>query len=391
MTAPDHVLVTGFPRLLAKLLVREILKEPGARVSLLVRPRWMAEARALVASLPAPADLAESVPLDTASEMASRVNLIEGDVTSIDLGLGGAEFLALARSVTAIHHAAQVVYEGTDAKRTAAVNVQGTREVLEFARAAVADGGLRRLVAYTSTLVAGDHAGVFSEDNLDVGQRFRSHVEETLYHAELLLQASAEAVPITVLRPSIVVGDSRTGEIDVFDGPYLFVLLLLGSPMDVTLPLPARGDTPLNLVPVDFVARAGVVLGRDPLATSKTLHLVDPAPLAARTVFERIARAAGRRLPWGFIPVNITRALLRTPGLERFARSPRAFLERVATRTVVTSERARDLLRPTGITCPPFEDYVDPLVGYVRQHLATRRARVRNAPAVEETIEDPLA
>ena len=376
MTEREHVLVTGFPRLLAKLIVVELLADPDTHVTLLVRARWMSEAGDFIAALQNGHD---------------RVERVEGDVTSIDLGLGGAEFVDLARRTTSIHHAAQVTYEGIDHRRTAAVNVQGTREVLEFAHSAVAHGGLRRLVAYTSILVAGDREGIFAERDLDVGQRFRSHVEETLYHSELLLRTGEGVIPTTVLRPSIVVGHSHTGEIDVFDGPYLFVLLLLSSPVDLTLPLPARGDMPLNLVPVDYVARAGVVLGREPAATARTLHLVDPNPLSARAVFERIARSAGRRLPRGFVPINITRTLLRTPGLERFARSPRAFLERLAARTTYTSEGARELLAPSAIEFPRFEAYVDPLVEHVRSHLAARRNRGRTSAAVEEPIEDPLA
>jgi thioester reductase-like protein len=192
------------------------------------------------------------------------------------------------------------------------------------------------------------------------------------------------------VRPSILVGDSKTGEIDVFDGPYLFVLLLLGSPVDLTLPLPSRGDLTLNLVPVDYVARAAVALGREPAATSRTFHLVDPAPLPSRRVFELVAQSAGKKLPRGFIPVNLTRALLRTPGLERFAKSPRAFLERLATECRYMSQSARELLGPLGIECPPFERYVDPLVGHVRQRMAERRG-VRHHPSETDEIDDPLA
>jgi thioester reductase-like protein len=196
-------------------------------------------------------------------------------------------------------------------------------------------------------------------------------------------------VPVTVLRPSIIVGHSRTGEIDRLDGPYLLVLLLLTSPVEITLPLPTRGDAPLNLVPIDYVARAAAAMMVEPGAVSRTFHLVDPAPLPARRVFELVAATAGRKLPRGFIPVNLTRALLRTPGLERFVKSPRAFLERLATPVTYASNGAREILVPLGIECAPFEQYVDPLVTHVRERLAARRAQQTGESSGE--VEDPLA
>jgi nucleoside-diphosphate-sugar epimerase len=197
-------------------------------------------------------------------------------------------------------------------------------------------------------------------------------------------------VPIAVVRPSTIVGDSRTGEIDRFDGPYLLVLLVVTSPPDLALPLPGLGDEPLNLVPIDWVARASVALGRNPRSRGRTFHLVDPRPLTARRVFELVARAGGRRGPRGSIPANLARAVLRAPGIDRIAKSPRAFLETLTTQVSYDSRNADELLASlpgdTG-ACPPLETYVDKLVEYV-QH----RMRQRHAPKkVEAEIEDPLA
>jgi len=191
-------------------------------------------------------------------------------------------------------------------------------------------------------------------------------------------------VPIVVVRPSIVVGDSQTGEIDRFDGVYLLILLIVTSPPDFALPLPGRGDAPLNIVPIDYVARAELAIGRDPRAVGGTYHIVDPAALTVRRVFELVARAGGRRMPRGFIPANLTKALLRTPGLERFAKSPRALLDTLGTPVTYGSANADALLAGTGIRCPPFETYVEQLVGYVQLRLRERRAKT------EEQIHDPL-
>src|SRR5204863_3401317 len=151
--------------------------------------------------------------------------------------------------------------------------------------------------------------------------------EETKFKAECMVRDAARRLPITVLRPGIIVGDSKTGEIDKFDGPYYLLVLIVSSPLDVHLPLPGRGNQPLNLVPIDYVVDAAVALAKDSRAAGGTFHLTDPCPFAARTVYELVAQRADRKAPRGVIPTGLARALLRAPGLERLARAPLAFLE----------------------------------------------------------------
>ncbi len=364
-------LVTGYPRLLARRIATEVLADPDASVVMLVRARFMEEAKRWVASLGAD---------------AGRVEVLEGEVTAIDLGLGGREFLDLARRVDVVHHAAYSTSMEVGATAIRALNLQGTREVLELARAGLDQGSAPRVVAYSSVLALGGAEGLLREEDLDLGQRLRTPAEETMHGAERLLRQAMDTLPVTVLRASMIVGDSQTGEIDLFDGPYLFIMLMLSSPVDLRLPLPAGGDLPLNVVPVDHVARAGVTLGVMREAVGHTFHIVDPSPPTTRYAFERIAQLAGRRVPRGMVPVNLTRALLNTPGLERLTRSPRAFVDRLATRARYANSRTRTLLAAQGVECPPFEDYVGPLVAYVQSRLEARRQR-----AVEVDVDDPLA
>ncbi|MBL8678101.1 MAG: SDR family oxidoreductase [Myxococcales bacterium] len=367
----DHVLVTGFPRMIARRVALEVLeRKPEARVSLLARTKFLEEARTYVDRSP----------------HSRRMAVIEGDCSAIDLGLSGLEWKALAGEITHIQHHAHVSYEGADLAEARALNIGGTREVLELARHAPA---LRRLVFESTAAVSGDRTGTVFEDELDRGQTFRTEIERTRFVAERLVQRAFDEVPITVLRPGLVVGDSRTGEIDRFDGPYLLVLLVLTAPADLSLPLPARGNAPLNLVPIDYVARASVAVMDEPGAASRALHLVDPAPLHAKRVFELLSSIAGRKMPRGFIPANVTRAVLRAPVLERLLRSPRAFFEQLATDVMYDSRTARDILEPYNIHCPSFDSYADAIVQYVRDRLAEKRSRDE---ARESTmVEDPLA
>lgn len=368
----DTTLVTGFPRLLTKQIARELCARGDGPVALLVRQRFLDDARRFAEALPRP------------------VELIEGDVTAIDLGLGGEDYLALARRVEVVHHAAQSTWEAAPPRTVTALNLQGTHEVIELATTARGLGRTVRIVAYSSTLVAGDHEGIVREGDLELGQGFRSEVERSLYQAERMLRRASADGPVTVVRPSIVVGHSVTGEVDVLDGPYLYLVVLLESPVDITVPLPSGGANTLHVVPVDHVARAGVTLGEVAHEGLRTYHVIDRRALPARRAFELLADAAQRRFRVSGMPVGLARAVLRTPGVDRLARSPRAFFERLATRTLYDDTQAQSVLGAAGVECPAFETYAPALVAAAKQRLHARRVRP-DAVAQEPEIDDPLA
>jgi thioester reductase-like protein len=364
----EVVLLTGFPSFPARKMCEELLRaERRTLVHAVVHPKFEADARETLDMLPL--------------EQRARVNLIEGDAAAMDLGLSGAEFKALAAEVDRIHHMAQVSYLGADRRLAQQVNVGGAGEILELARACAS---LKMLVFHSTAQVSGTRTGLVLEGDLDKGQEYRNVVEETLARAEKMMRAAMPKLPICVVRPTIVVGDSKTGEVDRFDGPYFLILLIVTSPPDIPLPLPGRGDTLLHLVPIDYVVRAAHAIGRDPRARGRTFHVGDPAPLTARRVFELVAAAGGRRIPRGFIPANLTKALLRTPGLDRLAKSPRAFLDALATPVSYSFANTTELLADTDVRCPPFESYVEGLVEYVQHRLREKRARA--APEVEDPL-----
>lgn len=367
-------LVTGFPTsFLAVRVVKKILaEEPRAALRLVVQDKFMERA------------LSELERMD--AHDAERVTVLEGDAAAMDLGLSGREFVQLASEVDVIHHCAAITYLGVDAKAAHELNVGGTREVLELAQEA---DHLARLVHWSSALVSGGRRGYVLEEELLAPDGFRNAIEETRFQAEELVRRASSAIPTTILRPAIIVGDSVTGEIDRLEGPYLLVLLMLNAPADLRMPLPGRGDVPLNLVPVDYVVDAGFAIARDRRALGKTFHLVDPEPVTARRVFELIARAAGRPVPRGFLPTNLATALLRTPGVERFAHVPRAFLEQLATEVVYDDRNARDILDELDVPCPPFESYVGVMVDYVQRQQATRRAQTTASEDTGRADADP--
>ena len=364
---PEAVLVTGFPAFSATRMVQKIVAtDPGASVFLLAREKFRAPAEAFIDRLPG----AQRV----------RVRVVVGDVCDMDLGLAGSEVRELEDQVTTIHHLAGIYHLGVERALAERVNVEGTRGVIEFAGEC---RRLRRLCHWSTASVSGRRKGVVLEEELDEGQPFRNFWEETKFEAEKLARAAARRLPVTVFRPGVIVGDSKTGEIDKLDGPYYLMVLIVQDPLDLALPLPGRGAAPLHLVPIDFVVDAAVALSKEPRAAGGTFHLTDPCPFSARTVYELVAQRADRKPPRGVIPTGLARALLRAPGLERLARAPLAFLEAFNHLALYNSRHTLALLDGR-VRCPSFDTYVDNLVRYVREVQAQRRQRL------EEEAADPF-
>ena len=368
----EVTLVTGFPNFRARKMVEYIASvESRTLLYLVVRQQMEKEANAALARLP--------------QALRERIVLIEGDAAAMDLGLSGAEYRTLGAEVDRVHHLAQVTFEGVRREITEATNIGAMREVIELGRCCK---NMRSIVVHSTALVSGNREGLVLEDDLAAGQTFRSHVEETLARAERLARGALPGLPLIVIRPTWVVGDSATGEIERFDGPYLLVLLLVTSPQDLPVPLPARGDALLHLVPIDYVVRAAHFIGRHPKAIGRTFHLADPRPLTVRRVFELVAASGGKRLPGGFIPTRVTKALLSAPGLGLLAKSPRAFVEMLATPVRYDTRNSDEILRESSIRCPPFESYVDTLVAHVRDRVQERR--IQNKPERAGEVEDAL-
>jgi thioester reductase-like protein len=360
-------LVTGFPKLLARRLAQTILAHtPDSQVALLVQEKHAPEAQAFADAL-----------------AAGRARVLVGDVSSMHLGLSTSEYKELAQGCTDIVHAAEWGHLGADRLLLERVNIEGTRAALELAQDC---RKLRRLTHVSTVFVSGDRVGVVAEDELSAGQSFRNPYEETKFEAELLVRRAMGQLPCTVLRPSIVVGDSKTGEIDPcsaaprlrpsagvadllrrFEGPYAIAILLVTSPVSVPLPLPGDGVAPLNVVPIDFVASAAAAIHHHPRAVGRTFHIVDPNPSSSRRVYELVAQREGKRLPRLSLGYKLTDALLKLPGLERLTREQRMAIAYVNHLSFFSSRNTLEILDGTGVRCPPIESYLDSLIQYVRE------------------------
>jgi thioester reductase-like protein len=307
-----------------------------------------------------------------------RAVAIAGDLTAPRLGLGDRHDELAARVGTVIHSAASVAFD-LPIEEARAINVEGTRRVLDFAGAVP---GLRR-VAYVSTAyVAGDRRGTVYEDDRESGT-FRNSYERSKHEAEALVRSST--LPWTIARPSIVVGESTTGWTASFNVLYGPLRAFDAGAYPV---LPARRRSPVDVVPVDYVADAVAALAHHPEAEGGTFHLT--AGSNTSTVGEIMGLATGRfdRPAPRLVPPRAYRKLVHPLLLRRVTPSTRRLLERseiyfpyFAMRLRFDDARSRALLAPMGIAPARLDDYFGRIIEFARAARWGKRPLDRAAAA----------
>jgi long-chain acyl-CoA synthetase len=310
-----------------------------------------------------------------------RVVALRGDITAPGLGLGRRGD-AVAERVSEIVHGAASVSFSLPLEQARLINVGGTREVLDFAAKCQARGRLRRLSYVSTAYVAGEHVGRFSEDDLDVGQRFRNSYERSKFEAERMVCRARARMPITVLRPSIVVGERGSGFTTSFNVLYWPLRALAGGAYRA---LPARGDGVVDVVPVDYVADAIFALTAAPEAEGATFNLT--AARDASSVGEVLQLACGffgRQSPLLIDPQLyrhvIHPVLLRTIPSAHQRRTllrSEVFFPYFAAQGRFDDRRTRVALRGTGVACDPLPTYFAQLVEFALRAEWGKRALSR--------------
>jgi thioester reductase-like protein len=343
--------VTGFPGFIGRRLVRRLLvDDPEARVLALVEQRMMEPARRAAAGID-----------------AERIELLAGDIAQPRLALEDDEWERLRAQVRFVFHLAAIYNLAVPLAAAQRVNVGGTGNVLELCRAA---DRLERFVYASTAYVAGRRRGVVYEHELALGQGFKNHYESTKFQAEVWVRELIDRVPTVVLRPAIVVGDSRTGETDKFDGPYyLLRAIARAHAAGRAIPQFGRSEAAFNVVPVDYVVGAAAVAATDPAMTGETLHLVDPTPLSTRRLVSLLSSEYAGRAPAGRIPPWLVSASLHLGPVRRlFGGTPHQSIPYLNHPVMFDPRRALDLLDPHGLRPPAFGDYAGAMVDFFRRH-----------------------
>lgn len=350
----ELILVTGATGFLGAQLVRELLvQQPSATLALLVRDRAGQLAEKRVDAFISPQD-------------RTRVQVFSGDVSQPNCGLNAADYGRLSAETTRVVHSAATVRFDHSLKEARHINVEGTRRILDLAKGA----RLLRSFAYVGTAyVAGERSGLVREDELQVGQRYRNTYEQTKAEAETLVRSYLDSLPGVILRPSIIVGDSRTGVTSSFKMMY-WPLKIYARRLWRTVP--GYPDAVLDIVPVDFVAKSVAQLLFDEAALSCTVHLC-AGPKGSATI-EQVARRAMEYFDGPeprFVDPRLFFAALRPLlylGLwgrkRRVLRDGRAYRDYFTMRMQFDTTNAHRLLHPAGVSPPPVLDYLDNLFRY---------------------------
>jgi thioester reductase-like protein len=297
-----------------------------------------------------------------AEQYAARVDARAGELTAPRLGMTQAQCDELAEQVTTIVHSAASVSFTMPLTEAREINLEGTRRMLEFAELARERGGLERYGHVSTAYVAGTHAGRFAECDLDLGQEFRNSYEQSKFEAEQLVR-SKDGLPFTIMRPSIVVGDRRSGWTSAFNVLYW---PLRAFARGLFTAVPAIPSAPVDVVSIDYVADAIHELCESAGGVGETYHLT--AGASASTIGEIAALASKyfrRPLPRVLSPREF--AALEGDGsdVQRSAlEGSRAYFPYFSVGTVFDEAATRARLEPAGIRVTPLGDYLDRLLDF---------------------------
>jgi len=355
----DTVFLTGATGYIGSSLLQTWLEKTDAKIVVLARGKRDKKPRARVENA-----LAGLFPAGGERGLPGRIEVAEGDVSFERFGLKEEPYRELASRVTHIIHcaaAARFDLELDDARKT---NVGGTRSILDFGRAC---GGLRRIDYIGTAYVAGRRTGVIREDELDEGQEHNNTYERSKMEAEKMVRESSSKLPVAILRPSIVICDSRTGRASSFNGFYramrMYALGLLKA-------VPGNPSSTMDLVPVDYVTEAVRSISNNPASVGRCYHLT--AGLNNALPLEEIAALAsahfGRERFAIVPPEEFVASISRLKG--RLSEKDMNMIDEIMLyMPYLNGELAFDnsnTVRETGLEAPPVRSYFGKMAEYIR-------------------------
>lgn len=352
---PDRetLFITGFPGFIAnRLLERLAAKE--CDFILLVQPSLRSRAVDEIARL-----------TQLSGKSAGDFRIVEGDISEPGLALSAADLELVQQQTTRVFHLAAVYDLAVPEDLAMRVNAGGTRNVVALARTIPR---LRQFHHVSTCYVAGKREGVILETELRHDAGYRNFYEESKNLAEQEVDSAKNELPVTIHRPAVVCGDSRTGETGKYDGVYYLIHYLLRWPSVLSQINIGNHEVSLNLVPVDFVVDAMAALAFEERAIGKTLQLADPAPLTTNQLFNAIAKSINGHRSKITAPAKWVRFFLMLPPSPGITGLPHSAVPYFFVKQLYDSTQAQQLLAPHGIHCPPFESYVDHIIDFARTH-----------------------
>ena len=362
-----HYFVTGATGFIGKRLVKALLARKGAVVHFLLRPGSEGKLAALY---------------EDWGVTKARAIPVMGDLTGKKLGVSTDAIKALKGHIDHVLHLAAVYDLGADEESQVQVNIEGTRNMVEFAKAIDA----KHVHHVSSIAAAGLYEGVFREDMFDEAEGLDHPYFMTKHESEKIVRKECK-VPWTVYRPALVVGDSKTGQMDKIDGPYYFFKLI--QRMRQILPpwMPSVGieGGRINIVPVDFVVQCidHIVHAKADIK-GKCYHLVDPQGYRVGDVLDILSKAAHapkmnlfvNAALLGFIPKSVKKGLMALAPVRRIQSAvmkdlglPDDMFTFINFPTRYDRRELDAVLKGSSIECPNLNDYAWRLWDYWERHL----------------------
>ena len=358
--------VTGATGFIGKRLVKKLLERKGAVVYVLVRQESQDKVKAL---------------REFCGVSAARLQPVFGDLSAKKLGLSASDIKLLKGKIDHFYHLAAIYDLGADEASQTLVNIDGTRNTVELAKAIEA-GHFHHV---SSIAAAGLYEGVFREDMFDEAENYEHPYFMTKHESEKIVRLECK-VPWSVYRPAMVVGDSNTGEMDKIDGPYYFFKLIqrLRQLLPPWLPSIGLEGGRINIVPVDFVVAALSAISHQSGIAGKCYHLVDPVGYRVGDVLDIFSRAAHapkmnlfvNAALLGFIPRSVKKGLMALAPVRRVRNAimadlglPEDMLTFVNYPTRFDCRDTLAALKGTGVACPNLKDYAWRLWDYWERHL----------------------
>lgn len=357
------IFLTGSTGYIGAHVAANLLRQHDASLNLLVRGRDPRDAElrlwnALQLHLPFP---------DFYEYLQAKIRIFCGDITRLQFGLVGEDYDRLVHTTDSVIHCAASLNRKSE-KTCLNVNLRGTLEVIQLARQSQYYHGLRRFSNVSTVAVAGkrNHEVVTEDRSIDWDRSDYDPYARTKKFCEHMVRQLLPDVPLTIFRPSIVLGDSRYAETTQFDMVRAFVFLA-GLPV-----LPFRPHDKIDIVNVDFVADAIADLHMKKDPAHDTYHL--SSGNYSQTFLEltkALAKEQNMRGPL-FLPIaeggfaSVVNMLANRRGrVGRGASLMKVFLPYLTWNTVFDNTRVTTEL---GRKPVPFSQYSFPLLRFSREH-----------------------
>lgn len=359
------ILITGATGFLGSYITRELF-EAGFHLKLLIRNSAHEQAKERISEIFPPMETTGSV-CDTLSD---RIEIIEGDISQKYLGMNAQNYSRLSDTVDEVFHcaAATKFYHGSDTSLVQ-TNVYGTEHLAWFC----ISHKMKRLHYMSTAYVAGTRSDTVFEYELEKNQTFNNHYEKSKFDAEKFLRQfiAQYNIPTTIYRPSIIIGDSRTGFTRNYDNLYVFGKGLhrlknheiqknkkntrWNSRNHIgylpSLRMPGDRYATINLVPIDYVTHAIVAISRQEQSRNKTFHIVNPSPPTLGELAEWVTSATGtHRIR--VVPMYEFQIQQHTLEEKIFLKGTETFRPYLSGEPYFDSTNTKTLLSGTAIECP---------------------------------------